>query len=94
MTDAPRCSCGYEATDQESVADHLGEQFISGNDTAPDGQLHAEAPRDESSTGWTCLCGFTASDFAVLDAHLLAAFTPPDSIGADGRAHIAVEDQP
>jgi hypothetical protein len=92
MTDTPRCSCGYEATETESLADHLGEQFIPPDDTAPDGRRHAEAAPGEPAHGWPCVCGFTAADIQALDAHLLAAFTPPGAIGADGRRHVAAEE--
>jgi hypothetical protein len=92
MTDVPLCTCGYEQTEQESVADHLGEQFIPRDDTAPDGRRHTEAARDEATIGWPCVCGFTASDFPALDAHLLAVFTPTDAIGADGQTHVLAEE--
>ncbi len=89
---ACRCACGYEAVSPEDLTDHLGEQFIPADDTAADGQVHAEGARDQDATGlagadWRCLCGFGAPDLAGFDAHLVAVFTPPDCVGADGRRH-------
>jgi serine/threonine-protein kinase RsbW len=41
-----QCLCGYQATSDDDLADHLGELLIPGNDMAEDGQFHAEAARD------------------------------------------------
>lgn len=100
MTDH-RCSCGYAAASDDDLADHLGEMFSPQDDTAADGQVHAEAARDTpdgpqgpsrpagtTSTTWTCLCGFEAADIAQFDAHLVSAFTPADHIGHDGHEHV------
>jgi hypothetical protein len=89
---ACRCACGHEAASAEDLTDHLGEQFIPADDTDADGQVHAEATREQGATelarvDWRCLCGFGAPDLAGFDAHLLSVFTPPDGIGADGRRH-------
>jgi hypothetical protein len=61
--------------------------FTPGDDTAPDGQVHAEAANGAASAGLACLCGFTAGGIAGLDAHLARAFTPADRIGRDGDRH-------
>jgi hypothetical protein len=87
-----RCACGYRAVSPEDLTDHLGEQFIPADDTAADGQVHAEAVRDPEAPGlapadWRCLCGFGAPDLAGFDTHLITVFTPPDGIGADRRRH-------
>ena len=89
-----KCSCGFQAADSHELGDHLREVFMPDNDTAQDGQAHAEAARDNPSPRpappaiCQCLCGFTAVDLAGLDDHLLSAFTPADSIGYDGHEHV------
>jgi hypothetical protein len=86
--DEYQCRCGYEATSGDELADHLGEQFIPADDTATDGQRHAELLRPGADgTLWECLCGFSTVEMPEVDAHLLAVFTPPGAIGADGRRH-------
>lgn len=91
---AGTCTCGYQAVGSDELGDHLREMFTSDSDTAPDGQVHAEAARDNPSPPSTppaicqCLCGFTAVDMAGLDDHLLSAFTPADGIGYDGHEHV------
>jgi hypothetical protein len=85
------CSCGYEADGSEDLRDHLGEVFIPRDDTALDGQVHAEPPRDDhggDSPTRHCACGLAFPDATAVDEHLLAAFTPDDHIGLDGRKHI------
>jgi hypothetical protein len=59
--------------------------FIPADDTAPDGQAHAEAARTDPAT-LTCRCGFTG-DIADFDQHLIDVFTPADAIGLDGKKH-------
>jgi hypothetical protein len=83
------CACGYQATSAEDLRDHFAEMFTPDDDTAPDGQVHAEAANGAASarTGLACLCGFTADGIADLDAHLARAFTPADRIGRDGDRH-------
>ena len=83
------CSCGFEATDDYSLSDHLGEVVIPLNDLAPDGQVHAEAAQDNGPSA-ACLCGVTPRTADDLDAHLLAAFTPPDGIGLDRQRHFSL----
>lgn len=93
MTQLP-CSCGYEADTPVDLADHLGEVFIPGNDTAPDGLVHAETARDDSFPGLgtlRCTCGFATGDIATMDAHLLGVFIRDDAIGVDGRKHLGVQ---
>jgi hypothetical protein len=61
--------------------------FIPANDTAPDGQVHAEAARVDTTTGTlTCRCGYTGA-IAAFDQHLVAVFTPEDRVGLDGTRH-------
>jgi hypothetical protein len=66
---------------------------IPPNDTAPDGQAHAEAARDERGAvgpdpaGSRCVCGFVSAAATGLDEHLLAAFTAPGATGHDGLGH-------
>jgi hypothetical protein len=91
------CACGYTAANAEDLRDHFAEMFTPGDDTAPDGQAHAEAVhdtaihdnavRDPASTGRSCLCGFTGDSIADLDEHFARAFTPADRIGRDGARH-------
>ncbi len=90
MTDHA-CACGYVADSPADLADHLGEAFIADDDTAPDGQVHAEAARTGNSPGSRarhCLCGFIAPDGDRLDEHLLSVFTPEDGTGRDGNKHL------
>jgi anti-sigma regulatory factor (Ser/Thr protein kinase) len=88
MNECP-CDCGYTAASPEGLRDHLAEAFTPDDDTAPDGQRHAEAarasPRD--GTRLACLCGATADSVTGLDDHLLRAFTPDSRVGVDGRRH-------
>ena len=70
------CSCGYQATSDDDLTDHLSHALIPADDRAGDGQLHAEAAH---LPGQTCLCGYAADAVDVLDAHLLAAF----AVGAE-----------
>ena len=88
------CSCGYEAGAPVDLGDHLGEVFIPGDDTAPDGRVHAEAARDGTFTALAalrCACGFTTGDTASMDGHLLRVFIPDDAIGLDGRKHVCAQ---
>jgi hypothetical protein len=88
------CSCGYEADAPMDLADHLGEVFIPGDDTAPDGRVHAETARDGSFPGLgtlRCTCGFTTGDTATMDGHLLGVFIRADAIGTDGRQHLCAQ---
>lgn len=78
------CVCGYEATSDDELADHLGDMIIPDDDTAPDGVLHAEVA---GPAGHRCLCGFTAEDGADLDEHLLAVFTAGGVVGRGGGRH-------
>lgn len=85
---AYRCVCGYDAASSDDLTDHLGEQFIPADDTAPAGTtlagtVHAEAADHLRA----CLCGYTADSTGDMDGHLVAVFTPPDGIGTDGRRH-------
>jgi hypothetical protein len=90
MTDH-ECACGHAAASAEDLADHLGEQFIPPDDTASDGQRHAELVRPGGDgTLWECQCGFATVQMRALDAHLLLVFTPPDAVGPDGRVHAPV----
>jgi len=85
------CSCGYKADTSEDLRDHLGEAFIPGDDTAPDGRVHAEAARDGGIPDplvLACTCGFSGGTTA-LDEHLIRVFTPADGIGPDGSRHLA-----
>jgi hypothetical protein len=76
-----QCMCGYQATSDDDLADHLGEWLIPRNDTAEDGQVHAEAARGEKlpagtpPAAYACLCGFETASMAGFDAHLLAVFS-------------------
>lgn len=94
MTDR-RCLCGYAAASADDLADHMAEMFTPDDDTAADGQRHAEAADDTSwpatPATWKCLCGFTAGDSTQLDAHLLTAFTPGGAVGRDGNRHTAAK---
>lgn len=85
------CLCGYGAASAEDLGDHLAEMFTPDDDTAPDGQTHAEAAHDTASDtanpGLSCLCGFTGHSIADLDEHFARAFTPADRIGRDGGKH-------
>jgi hypothetical protein len=87
------CACGYEAVTTEELGDHIGELVIPPDDIAPDGQVHAEAARDEpravgaDPAGSRCLCGFTSSTPTGLDEHLLAVFAGPSAAGSDSHEH-------
>ena len=87
MTDHS-CGCGYQASSPEDLAAHLGEMLIPDDDTAPDGQVHAEAARDQPRTGGilACLCGLTGTA-SELDAHILSVLAPAGMPGRDGQAH-------
>jgi hypothetical protein len=84
------CACGYQASSPDDLTDHLGEMLTPDDGTAPNGQVHDEAPRDEPRIGGIveCLCGFTgtASD---LDSHLLGELASGDKTGRDGNIHFA-----
>lgn len=84
------CECGYAATSPEDLRDHLAEMFTPDDDTAPDGQRHAEAVRGnpDETMPLRCLCGYVADGVPVLDDHLLRAFTPGNQVGRDGRTHV------
>jgi hypothetical protein len=85
MTDA-RCSCDYQAADEDELTIHLSEAVVPGDDVAADGSVHAErVPAVAEGRG--CVCGLAASRPSELDAHLLAAFSSPDGVGRDGLAH-------
>jgi hypothetical protein len=62
--------------------------LIPDNDTAPDGQVHAEAGRDQPRTGGIlgCLCGLTGTA-CDLDEHLLRVLAPVGMTGRDGQEH-------
>jgi hypothetical protein len=81
------CSCGFAAPTAAELTDHLHEIFSVTDDTAPDGQQHAEAARDEPAAQLRCLCGYEAPDPGDLDQHILAAYTPPDATAPDGTQH-------
>jgi hypothetical protein len=87
------CACGYKASSLEDLTDHLGEMLVPDDGTAPDGQVHDEAPRDEPRIGGVveCLCGFTGTA-SELDTHLLNALVPGDGTGRDGNIHFANQD--
>jgi hypothetical protein len=87
------CQCGYKASSPEDLTDHLGEMLIPDDGTAPDGQVHAEAARDEPRIGGivACLCGFRGTA-GELDSHLLSALAPGDRTGHDGKIHFAAQD--
>lgn len=78
------CSCGYQATDPDGLADHLREVFTPDDDMDSSGHRHAEAAQDNLA----CLCGYLADGIASLDAHLLEVFKPTDAIGHDGHKHV------
>jgi hypothetical protein len=82
------CGCGYQASSPEDLTDHLAETLIPDDDTAPDGQVHAEAARDEPHIGGilACLCGFTGTA-SELDEHFLRALAPRDMTGRDDQVH-------
>jgi hypothetical protein len=82
------CGCGYQADSAEDLTGHLGELYLTDDDIAPDGQVHAEA--GGGTPGQHCLCGFTADAAVSLDDHLLRAFTPDDQVGGDGDRHSVV----
>jgi hypothetical protein len=76
------CACGYDATSEDDLTDHLSRALIPADDKAPDGQLHAEAV---GHSPWTCLCGHHAATLDALDAHLLTAFSSThDTEGSHG----------
>jgi hypothetical protein len=77
-----RCECGYRASDDLDLQDHLQESFTPQDGKAPDGSVH-----DESSVERGCLCGHSASSGDGLDQHFLTVFTTSDRIGLDGRRH-------
>jgi hypothetical protein len=85
------CTCGYTAEDSVDLIAHFGEMFIPDDDTAPDGQVHAENARDTTDPTpapgtLTCRCGIT-TNFDDFDQHLLDVFAPADRIGLDGQKH-------
>jgi hypothetical protein len=77
-----RCSCGFTASGDETMTDHLLETFVPDDSRAADGVVH-----EEWTVALTCSCGVAATTAAELERHFLAAFTPAGSIGRDGRAH-------
>ncbi len=79
------CGCGFQADSAADLSDHLGEVFLTGDDIAPDGRVHAEA--GDGAPGTRCLCGLTVGTGTDLDDHLLRAFTPDDCVGRDGAKH-------
>ena len=87
-----QCTCGYEAEGLDDLTVHFGEMFIPADDVGLDGQVHAEAARDKTSTGptppatLTCRCGVTTS-FESFDQLLTDVFTPADRVGLDGQRH-------
>jgi hypothetical protein len=88
--DERTCVCGFVATADYHLIDHLGEVFIPADSRAADGQLHAEAARDVprvAGEGLTCLCGYRVRDGVALDAHLLEVFTSHGHVGLDGQPH-------
>jgi hypothetical protein len=88
MTGVTVCECGFTASSEEELADHLGEMFIPDDDIAPDGRQHAERfEPGRDGTAWECLCGVITIERAAFDAHLLAVFTPADGTGRDGQRH-------
>ncbi len=87
------CTCGYQADSPEDLTVHFGEMFISADDVAADGQVHAEKARDKDDASpapapltLTCRCGFTAG-IDGFDQHLLDVFAPADRLGRDGKEH-------
>jgi hypothetical protein len=79
---AQRCECGFEASDDMSLLDHLLEVFAPMDGRAPDGAIH-----DEGQVLMACLCGFSDGTADGLDQHLLAIFMPADHTGLDGKRH-------
>jgi hypothetical protein len=79
---ARRCECGFEASEDTSLLDHLLEEFTPMDGRAADGTIH-----DEGQVLQTCLCGFSDGTADGLDEHLLSIFTPADRIGLDGKRH-------
>jgi hypothetical protein len=79
---AQRCECGFEASEDTNLLDHLLEEFTPMDGRAPDGTIH-----DEGQVLRTCLCGFSGGTANGLDQHLLTLFTPADHIGLDGKRH-------
>jgi hypothetical protein len=84
---AQRCECGFEASEDTSLVDHLLEAFAPMDGMAADGTTH-----DEGRVRLACLCGFSDGTVDGLDQHLLAIFTPADRIGLDGRRHAVASD--
>ena len=80
-----RCACGFAATGDETITDHLLEVFTPQACRGNDGLLHEEA-----FPALTCLCGLIAATGRELDDHFIAAFTPADCTGPDGMVHKAV----
>jgi hypothetical protein len=79
---ARRCECGYLASDDLDLQDHLQEAFTPQDGKAPDGGIH-----DEGTVPGGCVCGFAGSSADELDQHFLAVFTTTDRVGRDGRRH-------
>jgi hypothetical protein len=79
---ARRCECGYAASDDLDLQDHLQDAFVPPDGIAPDGSVH-----DEGTVPGGCLCGFSGSSAGELDRHFLAVFTPAGHIGRDGHRH-------
>lgn len=79
---AQRCECGFGASKDTNLLDHLLEAFAPMDGRAADGAIH-----DEGQVRFACLCGFSDGTAGRLDQHLLAIFTPADHIGLDGRRH-------
>ena len=79
---AQRCECGFEASDDMSLLDHLLEAFAPMDGRGADGTIH-----DEGQVRFACLCGFSDGTADGLDQHLLAIFMPAGRIGLDGKRH-------
>jgi hypothetical protein len=88
MTEHHDCSCGVAAPTHDELTDHLLEVFALAGDTAPDGQQHAEAARDQRAAPRRCVCGYAATSLDDIDHHILAAYTPPDATAPDGTRHV------
>lgn len=88
MTEHHYCSCGFAAPAAAELTDHLHEVFSVTDETAPDGQQHAEALHALAGALPRCLCGYEATDLGDLDQHILSAYTPPDAIAPDGVRHV------
>ena len=76
-----RCECGYVASDDLDLQDHLQESFTPQDGKAPDGSIH-----DESTVERGCLCGHSASSAASQCARALSSSFSLSQFSRDVRA--------